>query len=109
MKTVNKRRPLINQYGGVLLGLQKPPNSFKKRLFKYGDINFIKCVCECCKNVLNGNVNMSDTHKALLSQSSKNIRKLANKSISIKTKRNLITTDLLKLITETVKPVIEQL
>lgn len=108
MKPYVNRNPLINQYGFFLLGLNKTPKWFKQRLLKYGDDDFIKCVCECCDNVLKGNVCMSNSHKALLSPSSKNIRQLADKSISIKKKRKLISLELLDLITKSVEQIIRK-
>lgn len=109
MKSGNKRRMFIKQYGGLLLGLNKTLKQFKQRLLKYGNTEFIKCLCECCQNVVNGNVPLSKSHKSLLARSSKNIRKLANNNISIKQKRNLISAELLNNITQVINPIIEQI
>lgn len=106
MKAAGKKRPLINNYGSALLGLKQTPDSFKRSLIQHSNDDFIKCLCECCKNVLKGNVRMSDSHKELLGGQSRDIRQLADKTILLKRKRRILTPKLVDLLTEAVKPVI---
>jgi len=51
---------------------------------------FIKCICECVKNVLVGNVNLSPEHKKRLKKHKSSLRKLVLKKTSLKEKKKIV-------------------
>lgn len=107
MKTLKSKQPLIKRYGQVLLGLRNTPDTFKRNIIKRCDNCLIHCICECCHNVLKGSVNMNKSHKASLKHWSKDIRFLADKTISTKRKRKIITPQLINVLIDSVKSKIE--
>lgn len=54
------------------------------------DNNFVKCVSECCHNILKGNVPVSKTYKTKLSKFQKQLRQMADRSITLKKKHKII-------------------
>lgn len=91
-----------------MLGMKRTPDHFKRDMIRRCPDDYIKCICECCHNVLKGNVSMTAPHKGTLARQSRNIRKLADPKVSMKSKRKLLTPELVDLLTETVKPEIER-
>ena len=61
-----------------------------KWIKRHLDKDLILCLCECCKNLLVGNIPISQKKKKELAKSKKEIRQLANKEISIKKKKKII-------------------
>jgi len=57
---------------------------------KHCSPEFIKCICECAKNVLAGNVSLSSEHKRKLKRYKHSLRKLALKRTPMKIKRKII-------------------
>ena len=66
------------------------PKSRKKFLSNCSD-DFIKNLCDCVVNVLKGNIKVSKYHHKKLSKKKAILRRLARKSISLKTKRKIFT------------------
>ena len=57
---------------------------------KHCSPEFIKCICECAKNVLAGNVALSPEHKRRLKRHKHSLRKLALKKTPMKTKKRIV-------------------
>ena len=57
---------------------------------KHCSSEFIKCICECAKNVLAGNVTLSPEHKRRLKRHKHSLRKLALKKTPISTKKKIV-------------------
>src|SRR3989441_6501456 len=51
---------------------------------------FIRCICECVKNVLVGNVNLSSEHKRRLRRHRRSLRKLVLKKTPLTEKKRII-------------------
>ena len=51
---------------------------------------FTKCICECVKNVLVGNVKLTPEHKRKLKRHKHSLRKLTSKKTSQKEKKRLV-------------------
>jgi len=51
---------------------------------------FIKCICECVKNVLVGNVSLSKEHKRRLKRHKHSLRKLVLKKTTQAEKKRLV-------------------
>ena len=82
----------LRQYAPTLGHLAKCGTVSRKRLLKnyLNDKEFLYTICECCKNILLGNVPLNSKQKQLLSKRKKQIRKVANKSSSLKQKKAII-------------------
>ena len=61
----------------------------KKRL-KNADDAVIKSIAECCHNVLKGNVVAANKKIGKLNKYKKQIRRMANRRVSLKSKRRLV-------------------
>src|SRR3989441_7890847 len=66
------------------------PNVRNKLMKKHCSPEFLKCICECAKNVLAGNVTLSPEHKRRLRRHKRSLRKLALKKTPLKTKKRLV-------------------
>ncbi len=71
-----------------LLKTAKP--KLRKSLLAQSDNDLIQCLCECCHNVLNGNIKLSPKQKKALSRHKKHLRNLTTKKLSLKKKRHLL-------------------
>lgn len=110
---VDKKVPLIKKNGEMVLALSKTPPSYRKKLITYAPRDLINSICECCQNVLKGNVDMSNDQTTQLKRYSKHIRKLANKKVCIKDKKKLLNQklgiELLSLLSPIFEPIIKQI
>src|ERR1700743_18169 len=71
--------------------LQKSSAKMRNKLTKkHCSPEFIKCICECAKNVLVGNVTLSPEHKRRLKRHKHSLRKLALKKTSMKSKKKIV-------------------
>jgi predicted ATP-grasp superfamily ATP-dependent carboligase len=71
--------------------LQKSsPNVQRALVKKHCSPEFIKCICECAKNVLVGNVVLSAVHKKRLKRYKQSLRRLALKKTSLKIKKKIV-------------------
>jgi hypothetical protein len=82
---------MLKKYSPYLRVLHKSSPKVRKALTKkHCSPEFIKCICECAKNVLAGNVNLSPEHKRRLKRHKHSLRKLALKRTSMKTKKKIV-------------------
>ena len=80
----------LRQFAPVLRKLSKATSKKSKLLLKQANNDLIKCLCDCSKNILNGNVNLSPRQKKRLVRHKHNLRKIVNKKTSLKAKRKII-------------------
>ena len=73
----------------ALLRQLKNANVKKRRLLLV-NTDLVKAVCECSKNVINGNVSMSEGQRAKICRHRNKIRELAKKRVPLKRKRQII-------------------
>ena len=83
----------LKKYSQYLRVLQKSsPKVRRKLVVKQCSPEFIKCICECAKNVLVGNVELSPVHKRQLKRYRHSLRKLALKKTSLTAKKKIVQT-----------------
>lgn len=74
----------------LLKKLAKANKSDRNRIISVSDDEFIRTVCECAKNALNGNIRLTTRQKAKFRKSKKDIKLLANPRVSLNSKRRRI-------------------
>lgn len=66
------------------------PQKLRKNLLKNINQEGIKAICECCLNVLHGNIPLSEKQKGSLSKHKRTLRTLAERKVALSKKRKLI-------------------
>lgn len=64
--------------------------NLRRAILENADPDLILCLCECCDNLLKGNVPINSEQKQKLSKHKNHIRNLANRKNTIKEKRNIL-------------------
>jgi hypothetical protein len=83
----------LKKFAPYLRVLHKSSPNVRKTLTKKNcSPEFIKCICECVKNILVGNVALSSKHKRQLKRHRRSLRKLVLKKTSLKAKKKLVQT-----------------
>ena len=85
-----KKSPLIKKHGSMVMNMMQATPQTRKKLVKDSPSEVIRCVSECCHNVLKGNVHLSSAQKKKLYLSRQHLRRLASKSISVKKKKQIL-------------------
>ena len=83
----------LERYIDLLQLLQKATPSQRKHIIEMANGDFIRLLCECCLNVLRGNVPLSPARKRNLKKFAPIIRQVASrkdKNKSLKRKRELL-------------------
>jgi len=80
----------MRKYLPALRRIRKLTVADRRKLFKKCDKQLIDCFCECCKNVLNGNVKLNNRHFNRLRREKNNLRALALKATSLAKKRKIL-------------------
>ena len=62
----------------------------RQQLLEAGGDPLIKCLGECCHNVLTGNVRMSETSRKRLKRFAKNIRQIGDPKVGVRRKKTLL-------------------
>ena len=60
------------------------------RIIDEGGMELVHCICDCVHNVLQGNIHVNDIEKKRLRRHKEGLRKLVNKKISYREKKQLI-------------------
>ena len=84
-----KKTPFIKKHGSVVMAMMQATPQTRKKLVKDSPSEVIRCVSECCHNVLKGNVHLSSAQKKLY-PSRQHLRRLDSKSISVKKKKQIL-------------------
>lgn len=74
----------------LLKALQKAKTARRREILKGADIDFVETVCACCRNILNGNIPITEGKRRTLTKHRKLLRKLADTSVPGKTKKNIV-------------------
>ena len=83
----------LKKYAPYLHLLHKcSPRARKSLVDKHCNKEFMNCICECAKNVLDGNVDLSDSHKRTLKRHRELLHKLVSKRTSMKNKNKILQT-----------------
>ena len=80
---------LLRQSSALRYLAQAPPEISKAGL-RGGDNKLITCLCECAKNILNGNVPLTPEEKEKLRPYKTHLRTLADKSVDHDRKRQIL-------------------
>ena len=75
-----------------IVELDKVKNSRHKRnrIIDEGGMDLVRCICDCVKNVLRGNVPVTDEEKERLKRYKDSLRELIKKKTSDKKRKHLI-------------------
>jgi hypothetical protein len=64
----------------------------RKQLIQKGGKETIKCIAECCHNILEGNVKLDAKQKNCLAKHKSKLRSLADKKLGLQKKQKIIQT-----------------
>ena len=70
--------------------LQKAPPKIQKHILKNSSKELIRCICDCCLNLLKCNLKINSTQKKKLKPYKNSVRQLADRNISLTKKRKVI-------------------
>ena len=79
----------VKKYVPVLKRIRKLGKRAKREYVRKCDIEFVDCVSECAKNVIKGNVPLTDRQKTTLRRKRNDIRALSLKKNSLRKKRKI--------------------
>lgn len=101
----------VREHLPILKYIAKTPSRRRRMLIKQcATNNFARCISECCWNVINGRVPLSDSEKRKLCKYKKTLRELANRRVSLTSKkRTLQSGGFLPLLPLLIGPVIKTL
>ena len=85
-----KKVPLIRKHGHMVMALMKSSPKLRKKLIKELSSPVIRCISECCHNVLKGIVHLTDGQKKKLYPNRQHLRNLASKSVSVTRKKRIL-------------------
>ena len=80
----------VKKHGDFLKVLAKCNPKQRKALLQHISPDLLKCLCECCLNVLKGNVSLSTSQKRQLSRHRRVLRSLADRKTPNKRKKQLL-------------------
>ena len=87
--------------------LQNASAPSQKHILEKALPELICCLCNCAHNILQGNVTLSRFYKQKLRQHKTKLRKLADRKVALKTKKQLVpTSGFLQLLLSALAPVI---
>jgi len=80
----------VRNYLPVLRRTNKLGNKAKRDFVRKCDRGFLDCISECAKNVLKGNVPLTDRQKMKLRRSQNDLRELSTKKTALQNKRRIL-------------------
>lgn len=84
------KRPFSEKQSTILRALYHLDSKQRNAILRKADSTLVRHICECALNVLNGNVPLANTHKRRLRRHASVLRKLANPSKKIASKKKII-------------------
>ena len=83
---------ILQKYASHLRKLHKMSDKEKKKSLKKlrRDKEFVKCLCEWAKNMIKGNVKLTDSQRKKICRRKQSFRKLALKKMSLKEKQRIV-------------------
>ena len=84
----------LKKYASYLKRLHRASLKEKKVLLKKAskDTEFVKCLCECAKNIIKGNVKLTSPQREKIRHRKQSFRKLCLKKTPLKEKRRIVQT-----------------
>ena len=80
----------LKKHAHVLRALMTTSPAVTKAIIRSSDRDLVNTLCECCFNVLKGNVQLTPSQKKKLQRHKNTLRQLSNKKHSLKRKRHLL-------------------
>lgn len=82
----------MQRHEDLLKVLLKSSPRMRRAILGAADKELIDCLCECAVNILRGNVTLSSEQRERLRKYKNAVRKLANKGVAVKSKRQILQT-----------------
>jgi len=80
----------VKKYLPVLKRITKLGEKAKRDFVRKCDREFLDCISECAKNVLKGNVTLTDRQKTKLRRNRNDLRALSTKKTALRKKRRIL-------------------
>ena len=80
----------VKKYLPVLKRIRRMGDRARREYVRKCDTEFINCVSECAKNVIKGNVPLSDRQMTNLRRKRYDLRALSKRKTSLQTKRKIL-------------------
>jgi hypothetical protein len=86
-----RKKDMQKTYNKVRLLYLATPRA-RQQIVRAGDRELLDSICECCVNVLNGAIPLTDEQKSHLSKHKHRLRRLAWKKLSLAKKKRIVQT-----------------
>jgi hypothetical protein len=82
----------LKRHAAKLLSLHKASTTKRMSALKrqLASKDFVKCICECCKNILNGNIELSQKQRSALKKRKNAIRTVVKRNTSMTKRKKII-------------------
>lgn len=80
----------LNKHGEILKFLGRAKPNTVKPIIKAASPELVRALCECCHNVLKGNVRVTPAQKKRLSRHKRNLRALVQRKTSLKKRKQIL-------------------
>ena len=80
----------VERYLPVLKRIRRMGDKARRQYVRKCDREFVDCISECVKNVIKGNVPLTDRQKADLRRKRKDLRAVSARKTSLRAKRKII-------------------
>ena len=70
--------------------LESAKPKLRKGILENADSDLIRCICECCLNILSGNIELTPEEKRRLFHHKTLIRKLCSKNLPVEERRDIL-------------------
>lgn len=80
----------LRKNSDLLRVLQRANPKLRQAILAAIDNDTVRCLSECCYNIVNGNITLTPQQKRKLTRHKTAIRELANKKVALKRKRQLL-------------------
>ena len=81
---------LVERHACDLHYLLKAKPVIRKAIIDNADCSLISCICECAKNILQGNIILKSKEKRNLAKHKQHLRQVIKKSVPLKEKKRII-------------------
>ena len=80
----------LKKHVGLLNQLNKAKPKLRKAILQGADWEIIKCLCDCCHNILNGNIPLTPSQKKKVNRCIKDVRLLGSRKGNLRDKQALL-------------------
>ena len=82
----------LEKYAPCLRQLYRSSSTTQKKLLSqlHKDGDFVKCLCECAKNIIKGNVELTSSQRPKIRKRKQSFRKLSLRKTPLKEKRQIV-------------------